>query len=141
MKIELVLKINGEEVMKVAEVEHEIEVKDNYDQYTRYFDETNPNWEKDAEYNKMFLLQKQHYLNEKLKQQGYLFLNDAYDELGFTRSKEGQLVGWLYNADKPSRINFGLFTNKRANDFINGFERNVMITFNVDGNIWNEIES
>ena len=140
MKIELVLKINGEEVMKLAEVEHEVEVKVNYDQYTRYFDESCPNWNKEAEINLLFLTQIQRYLNDKLKSQGYLFLNEAYEQLGFAITKEGQLVGWLYDDEKPNKIDFGLYSGtENSRDFINGLERNVFLTFNVDGNIWEEL--
>lgn len=111
-----------------------------YSDYARFFDETNPNWEKDSEYNLMFLRSQQAYANDKLVAQGYLYLNDVYDMLGIPRSKAGQIVGWVYNPDNPigdNYVDFGIYDTNRekARDFVNGYERSILLDFNVDGNI------
>ena len=142
MKIELVLKIDGEEVVNLTEVKDVKPIVDiNLDEYSRIFDESCPMWTKDPEYNKMFILQQQMHANELLRQRGYLFLNEVYDMLGFVRTKAGQLVGWIYNGEVEERVNFGLYNNtEQSRNFINGLERNILLTFNVDGDIWTKIE-
>lgn len=109
--------------------------------YAKLFDEASPYWEKDSEYNLVFLKSQQSYANDKLKAQGYLFLNEVYDMLGIDRTKAGQVVGWVYNPENPigdNYVDFGIYnTSSRANRaFINGYERNILLDFNVDGNIW-----
>ncbi len=49
---------------------------DGYSDYARFFDEGSPNWEKDSDYNLMFLRAEQNYANDRLKARGYLFLNE-----------------------------------------------------------------
>jgi hypothetical protein len=96
---------------------------------------------KDPEYNKQFLLKQQAYANQKLKAQGYLFLNDVYKMLGFAPTKAGHVVGWIYDEKHPvgdNYVDFGLFNtdDPAARRFINGLEKNIILDFNVDGNIY-----
>lgn len=112
----------------------------NWSPYAKFFDEYNPNWEKSADYNLLFLTNQQNYCNNKLKAQGYLFLNDVYDCLGIDRTREGQIVGWIYDPKKSngdSFIDFGIYNGyRKANrDFVNGAERSILLDFNVDGPI------
>lgn len=112
-----------------------------YSPYAVFFDVGNPNWEKDAEMNKVFLLQQQSHANDILRIKGRLFLNDVYEMLGIPRTKAGQVVGWVYDLDNPigdNYVDFGIFdANKQtARDFVNGYERSILLDFNVDGNIW-----
>ena len=112
-----------------------------YSEYAKFFDCGNPNWEKDAEYNLMFLRNQEKYANDKLQANGYLFLNEVYDMLGIPRTKAGQVVGWTYDEKNPigdNYVSFGIYDiNKPANrDFVNGVERTILLDFNVDGNIW-----
>ena len=98
-------------------------------------------WTKDPEYNKKFLLNKQAVANQKLKTQGYLFLNEVYTMLGFKPTKAGHVVGWIYDEKHPvgdNYVDFGLYNidNDTTRRFINGLERNVILDFNVDGNIY-----
>ena len=109
--------------------------------YAKIFDETNPYWDDSAEYNKMFLLKQQDYCNEQLKANGRLFLNDVYKVLGFTETKAGQVVGWIYDENDPvgdNYIDFGIYDVKNSQKcaFVNGFEKSIILDFNVDGNIW-----
>lgn len=112
-----------------------------YSDYAKIFDETCIGWSKDSEYNKMFLKQQQAHANTLLKQNGYLFLNEVYDMIGFPRTKAGQVVGWVYDEENPigdNFVDFGIYDiyNEQARDFVNGYERSVVLDFNVDGNVW-----
>lgn len=115
--------------------------------YARIFDELNPNWERDSEYNLMYIRSVESNFNDKLKSCGYVFLNEVYDALGFPKTKTGQIVGWVYDPDNPEHdgdnyIDFGLYNlgRQKANDFVNGYEYSVILDFNVDGNIMNKIK-
>ena len=111
-----------------------------YSDYARFFDDGCTGWEKDAEYNLMFLKRQQDYANDLLKRQGYLFLNDVYYMLGIPKTKAGQVVGWVYDEKNPigdNFVDFGIYDmySEKARDFVNGYERTILLDFNVDGNI------
>lgn len=129
---------------KEKKVKKTVEVADpnEYSDYARFFDDGCNGWTKDAEMNLMFLRRQQDYANEKLKRQGYLFLNDVYEMLGIYKTKAGQVVGWIYDEKNPvgdNYIDFGIYDmhKARARDFVNGIERTILLDFNVDGNILN----
>ena len=64
--------------------------------YSRFFDENNRLWMKDNVMNRFTLNNQRKYIYDLFVTRGYLFLNEAYDMLGFSRTKTGQLVGWTY---------------------------------------------
>ena len=117
--------------------------------YAKFFDEGCNGWTKDPEANLLFLKKQQTYANNRLKANGYLFLNEVYEMLGIPRTKAGQVVGWIYDEKNPvgdNYVDFGIYdTNKNSNwanankDFVNGYERSILLDFNVDGNILNNI--
>lgn len=109
--------------------------------YSRIFDECNPSWSKSPEHNLVFLKQQQNYANDLLKSRGHLFLNEVYDMLGFPRTQAGQIVGWVYDDVNPvgdNYVDFGIYNldSERARAFVNGYERSILLDFNVDGNVW-----
>lgn len=111
-----------------------------YSDYARIFDDGNYGWSKDAESNLIFLKQQQNWANDKLKAKGHLFLNEVYDMLGFKRTKAGQVVGWIYDEEHPTGdnfVDFGIYNLniEKARDFVNGYERSIILDFNVDGPI------
>ena len=111
-----------------------------YSVYAKCFDDTCENWVRDSEYNLFFLKQCQQMANEKLRAQGYLLLNDVYDMLGFKKTKAGQAVGWVYDANDvtgDSFVDFGIYDVHKASnrDFVNGYEKCIWLDFNVQGNI------
>ena len=115
-----------------------------YSDYARFFDESCPAWQKDSEYNLVFLRAQQQYANDKLIAQGHLFLNEVYDMLGLPRTKAGAIVGWVYddnNAVGDNFVDFGIYDVHRetARDFVNGYERSILLDFNVDGVIYDLI--
>ena len=112
-----------------------------YSDYARFFDAASPCWQNDPEYNLMFLKAQQQYANDLLRAKGRLFLNDVYDMLGIERTKAGQVVGWVYDRENPNGdnfVDFGIYdmSKERVRAFVNGYETNILLDFNVDGNIW-----
>lgn len=132
-------KVKDEKTGKMKTVKEERKVATGVmaSQYARYFDETNPNWCKSPEQNKYFLQAVQNHMNDLLRARGHVFLNEVYDELGFERSEAGQLVGWVYDEANggDGYIDFHIFdgTDLAKREFVNGYERSVLLDFNVDG--------
>ena len=136
---ETVIDENGEE--KKVKTTVDVIDPDTVSDYARFFDAASPYWEKDSEYNLMFLKSQQKYANDLLKAQGYLFLNDVYKALGIDQTKAGQVVGWIYDPENPNGdnyVDFGIYDydDDRKRAFVNGYEKNILLDFNVDGNIW-----
>ena len=132
----------GEE--KVTKKTVNVADPNNYSSYARFFDDGCTGWTKDPEYNLMFLKNQQRYANDLLKSRGHLFLNEVYDMLGIPRTKAGQVVGWIYDEEYPNGdnfVDFGIYDlyNEKARDFVNGYERTILLDFNVDGDIMNLI--
>lgn len=115
-----------------------------YSDYARWFDSSNPNWEETPDYNLMFLKAQQKYANDKLIAEGRLFLNDVYEALGIPKTKAGQIVGWVYDPSNPdidSLVDFGIFDchKEDARNFVNGVEPAILLDFNCDGNVWDSM--
>lgn len=111
-----------------------------YSDYYRIFDESNKYFERNPQLNRAFLRCHEQYATDKLRSQGYLFLNDVYKDLGYKPTREGAIVGWVLdpNSDKSDGyVDFGIFESQRmkAKDFVNGYEYAVILDFNVDGPI------
>lgn len=107
--------------------------------YAVCFDEFNVNWERNAEYNKMFLEAQQTYLNHKLQARGHVFLNEVYEGLGFDHTTAGAVVGWVWGGDGDDYIDFGLY-EAHNEDFITGQEQSIWLDFNVDGVVYDLID-
>ena len=108
--------------------------------YSIVFCEGNTGWTRNAELNKVFLIQQQNWANDKLKMNGILTLNEVYDMVGAPRTAYGQIAGWVYTDDSSigdNFVDFGLFdvNNEKACDFINGREKSIILDFNCIGNI------
>lgn len=108
--------------------------------YAKFFDDGCTGWSKDPEESLWFLKLQQDYANNKLKTRGYLFLNEVYEMLGIPRTAAGCVVGWIYDEKCPNGdnfVDFGIFdvTKPKVRDFVNGYERVILLDFNVDGNI------
>ena len=131
----------GNEVKETVKVMEGADNPTTYSDYARFFDESCPAWQNDPEYNLTFLRAQQQYANDLLKAQGRLFLNDVYKMLGIDITKAGQVVGWVYDPDCPvgdNFVDFGIYdmSKERVRAFVNGYEPNILLDFNVDGNIW-----
>lgn len=112
--------------------------------YARYFDECSREWRKTPEYNLTFLRHQQNYANDMLISRGHVFLNEVYDMLGFPRTSAGAIVGWVLDessTNTDNRIDFGIYDINReeTHDFVNGYNRSILLDFNVDGPIYDLI--
>ena len=141
---EVVVDENGNETVEKKIVNTaEISPLAGYSDYAKFFDEGCSGYQKDPEYNLMFLRRQQDYANDLLRTRGHVFLNEVYDMLGIPRTEAGQIVGWIYdekNANGDNYIDFGIYDNKEGNRlFVNGYERSILLDFNVDGPIHNLI--
>lgn len=112
--------------------------------YARFFDPVSRNWQKEPEYNLIFLKCQQNWANDLLLSRGHVFLNEVYDMIGIPRSKAGAVVGWILskNGETDNFVNFGVFEGKEqiARDFVNGREGAILLDFNVDGVIYDKLE-
>lgn len=111
-------------------------------EYARFFDEFAMQWSKNAEQNLFFLRAQQNYANDLLKSRGHVFLNEVYDMLGLPRSSAGAVVGWVKDSGTGDNfIDFGIYNpDKNTNrEFVNGYNRSILLEFNVDGVIYDLI--
>lgn len=103
-----------------------------------FFDETTSKaYEENPDYNRMVLRGAQQYANDKLHADGFLFLNDIFDELGMPRTKAGQILGWVNKPDDEGRDGYVDFRVNEVNREISdgGYKKAFLLDFNVDGNI------
>ena len=65
--------------------------------------------------------------------------------IGVPRTKAGQVVGWLYRPEDKdcvyNLVDFGIYeiNREKARGFVNGYERSILLDFNVDGYIWDKM--
>ena len=129
---------NQKKVKKTVDV---VEKGVRYSDYARIFDEFNPEWKDNPERNLCFLNCQQRYANNRLKERGFLTLNEVYEMLGFEPSDAGVHVGWIYKPDNErgdNYVDFGIFNvnSPAARDFVNGYEPAIVLDFNVDGYLY-----
>lgn len=102
--------------------------------YKVRFDRYSTAWEKDKFQNESTLRSEENWANDRLRLQGYVFLNDIYDRLGLPKTKAGQIVGWLNDGTGDGFIDFGVKDCEGYEDF--RFDANAFdLNFNVDGDI------
>ena len=135
---QIVVDENGDETVEKTTVN--VAERPEYSDYAKIYDSGNTGWCKDPETNLMVLRRMEDYANDKLKEKGHLFLNEVYDMLGFPRTRAGQEVGWIYDEKEPvgdNYVDFGIydFAKPKNADFVNGYERSIVLDFNVDGPI------
>lgn len=130
--------VTDPETGKTKKVKNSIDIANPVENpYTRFFDETCKAYDTNPDCNRMTLRAVQQFANDKLHANGYLFLNDVYDELGIPRTKAGQIVGWV---DKPNAdgsdgyVDFRIVETNRETEN-GGYEKAWLLDFNVDGNI------
>ena len=83
----------------------------------------------------------QNQLTDRLRANGYLFLNDAYDAFDFPPTVEGQTVGWIFDFGDPDRDNYvdlgATIVNRVGKD--GQTHQAILLDFNVDGPILGEL--
>lgn len=119
-----------------------IEVVDpnGHSEYSKFFDEYSTQWSKDPGYNMAYLKGQQNFANDLLRSRGHVFLNEVYDLIGVPHTTAGAVVGWV-KGEGDDYIDFGIFDaeNGKARDFVNGYERSILLDFNVDGTMYDKI--
>ena len=110
------------------------------DDSCRFFDSSNPNWDKNPAFSMMWLRGQQNILNDLLHTRGHVFLNEVYDALGFPHTPQGAVLGWI-DGEGDNCIDFGLYDQNKENvrRFVNGVDNVIMLEFNHDGVIWDRI--
>ena len=84
----------------------------------------------EQEYNLLIVKAKINHLSDVLKKRGILFLNDAYLEMGFPLTREGQKLGWFYD-EIGFRVNYGTIVHSNM----------VEVTFTNLRNVLNKLPS
>ena len=110
------------------------------DDSCRFFDSSNPNWDKNPTFSMMWLRGQQNILNDILHTRGHVFLNEVYDALGFPHTPQGAVLGWI-DGEGDNCIDFGLYDQNKESvrRFVNGVDNVIMLEFNHDGVIWDKI--
>lgn len=117
----------SEDKKKVKVTEGKIQKEKNAS-FTILFDDRSRSWSETYEINQMFLRNVQSYMNDRLRNNGYVFVNDLCLELGLPRTSAGQRYGWLASNESSIELNPELIANGV-----------VMLKFEVDGEIWDLI--
>ena len=131
---------NGKKTKEKEQVEKtETEMVIPTDDSCRFFDSSNPNWDKNPTFSMMWLRGQQNILNDILHTRGHVFLNEVYDALGFPHTPQGAVLGWI-DGEGDNCIDFGLYDpNKESvRRFVNGVDNVNMLEFNHDGVIWDK---
>lgn len=142
---------------KKKKVKKEIQISNgdhgNPSMYSRYFEKQewdlengsytgSSQWSPTPTYNASQLVLKSMVLNDQLNSRGYLFLNDVYDELGFPRTKAGQVVGWVKNKGTGDNVvSLGDYVDMLADPNVPAADKtemrvhdqSILLDFNVDG--------
>ncbi|AVD99483.1 hypothetical protein SEA_BING_61 [Streptomyces phage Bing] len=106
--------------------------------YARVFDRHNPNWSDVPHQNQNFIHMVESSANRRLIINGYLFLNDVYEMLGFPKTQAGQQVGWVVNpaeGEGDGIVDFGVWNEGtfKGVEWISGQRDALLLDFNVDG--------
>lgn len=110
--------------------------------YARFFDECSSSWSPNREHNRIFISCQQNFANDLLHSRGHLFLNEVYTMLGLDHTSGGAIVGWVTGGEGDGYVDFGIFdpdSDARIRDFVNGREGSVLLDFNVDGIIYEQL--
>lgn len=100
--------------------------------YDIRYDNLSLTWSKDKFQNEATLRSEELHFNDILRLDGYVFLNDILGRLGLPKTKEGQVLGWIY--DENSYIDFGMVDCAEIDG--PGYDSNAYdLSFNVQGDI------
>lgn len=130
---------NGNEVVEKKEVEA-VNLDGKPSIYAKYFDSSNPNWDRNITFSLFFLRAQEQIATDILRAKGHIFLNEVYDMLGFEHTQIGAVTGWVLG-EGDDFVDFGLYDieSEQAREFVNGTNPVILLDFNVDGVIWDKI--
>lgn len=119
--------------------------------YARIFDQDNDNWSEIPHNNQYFIKMVLQHARDALTVNGYLFLSDVYDMLGFKRTAASTQVGWVskpeYDENGKQKndtfVDFGLWANgmHKGKEWVNGNPGAFLLDFNVDGVITHVLDT
>ena len=112
--------------------------------YARIISEESSNcWDDNEDYTSENIQAIQLWANRRLERKGHLFLNEVFDQLGLSRTREGAVVGWIKNSENgDGYVSFGDFdasVYRVPSDDYSRVDSNFILDFNVDGMIWDKI--
>lgn len=112
--------------------------------YSRIVTEESSNcWDTNEDYTSENIAAVQLWANRRLERKGHLFLNEVYDQLGLSRTREGSVVGWIKNSENgDGYVSFGDYDAniyRVPSDDYSRVDSNFILDFNVDGMIWDKI--
>lgn len=117
--------------------------------FTLILDQSNPNARNGYDYLKMFVTCTENWANTMLQVDGHLYLSDVLDRLGVPKDdpkyknlyKAAQVCGWWLDDDKSDGcVDFDQLDMVRpTGNPDDPYERYILLTFNVDGNIWEKM--
>lgn len=125
------------------------DIKKNYIPHSIMFDEHNPNWQKGAQYNRIYLEQNLRYLNQRLATYGYLTENQIRETIGEEWTVAGQASGIMYNNPDgtTNQLSFGIERdNEMAKAFREGSNPSFLIILQkangdpIDNNIYDQVK-
>lgn len=105
-------------------------------------EESSTCWDPNEDYTSQNITAVQLWANRRLERKGHLFLNEVFDQLGLSRTREGAVVGWLKNGEGDGYVSFGDFDAsiyRVLSDDYTRVDSNFIVDFNVDGVIWDRI--
>lgn len=105
-------------------------------------EESSTCWDPNEDYTSQNIAAVQLWANRRLERKGHLFLNEVFDQLGLSRTREGAVVGWLKNGEGDNYVSFGDFDAsiyRVPSDDYTRVDSNFIVDFNVDGVIWDRI--
>ena len=105
-------------------------------------EESSTCWDPNEDYTSQNIAAVQLWANRRLERKGHLFLNEIFDQLGLSRTREGAVVGWLKNGEGDNYVSFGDFDAsiyRVPSDNYARIDSNFIVDFNVDGVIWDRI--
>jgi len=105
-------------------------------------EESSTCWDPNEDYTSQNISAVQLWANRRLERKGHLFLNEVFDQLGLSRTREGAVVGWLKNGEGDNYVSFGDFDAsiyRVPSDDYTRVDSNFIVDFNVDGVIWDRI--
>ena len=105
-------------------------------------EESSTCWDPNEDYTSQNISAVQLWANRRLERKGHLFLNEVFDQLGLSRTREGAVVGWLKNGEGDGYVSFGDFDAsiyRVPSDDYTRVDSNFIVDFNVDGVSWDQI--
>jgi len=102
--------------------------------YSVIWDERSGVWQDSDEYNRHYIRLHEGFLTDKLRAQGYLFLNDVYKEFDIPITQTGQTDGWMIPHPKSDD-----FVEIRITP-LHDFHGSLMLDFNCAGVVYDMLD-